>query len=186
MKPKKVVITGGPATGKTAIIDNLKLRGYTCFEEVIRKLTTAAQNSGDISESHSNPIALVTDSVLFNTNLINLRLDDFKSSKKLAVEVSFFDRGMPDVLAYMSYFKQDIEPWFINICQQYKYDDVFILPPWKAIYKVDGERFETFEQASAIYKSLKATYAAFGYTVKEVPIGTVDERTDFIIKHLNL
>ncbi|BAO76905.1 AAA family ATPase [Winogradskyella sp. PG-2] len=186
MNPKRIVITGGPATGKTAIIDDLNSKGYKCFEEVIRKLTAEAQNSGDITENHSNPIALVSDSVLFNTTLINLRVDDFKSAKHLDEKLSFFDRGMPDVLAYMSYFNQDISENFIHICSKHKYDYVFILPPWKAIYKDDAERFETFKEATDIYHQLKKTYQQFGYNCIEVPFGTIEDRTQFIIEQLNL
>ena len=91
---KRIVITGGPSTGKTTLINSLNLKGYTCFEEVIRKLTAEAQNSGDIIETHSNPIALVSDSELFNTKLLNLRVNDFKAAEQLDVNVSFFDEAM--------------------------------------------------------------------------------------------
>ncbi|NRB61209.1 MAG: ATP-binding protein [Winogradskyella sp.] len=185
MNPKRIVITGGPATGKTSIIDRLKELDFVCYEEVIRKLTTEAQESGDITEEHSNPIALVDDSVLFNTKLLQLRLDDFKDSVSLNKDVVFFDRGMPDVLAYMDFFNQDITENFIETCELYKYDCVFILPPWEAIYQRDGERFETFEQASDLYFHLNNTYRKFGYHTVEVPFGSVIERTDFILGYLN-
>ncbi|MFP4846104.1 AAA family ATPase [Winogradskyella sp. PE311] len=186
MNPIRIVITGGPATGKTAIIDNLNSKGYKCYEEVIRKLTAEAQNSGDITETHSNPIALVNDSVLFNTTLINLRVADFKASEKLDNLVSFFDRGMPDVLAYMDYFNQEVGKDFIDICKTYRYDFVFLLPPWKAIYKDDAERFETFDQATDIYHKLMQTYQRFDYKIIEVPFGKIEDRTQFIIEKLNL
>jgi predicted ATPase len=186
LNPKRIVITGGPATGKTAIIDHLISKNYTCFEEVIRKLTAEAQSSGAITEAHSNPIALVDDSVLFNTTLINLRVDDFNAAEKLDKALCFFDRGVPDVLAYMSYFKQEINENFMAICNENVYDYVFILPPWKAIFKDDAERFETFEQATDIYHQLKQTYQHFGYTIIEVPFGTIEKRTDFILEQLHL
>ena len=186
LKTKKIVITGGPATGKTAIVDDLIAKNYICYEEVIRKLTAAAQNSGDITEIHSNPIALVTDSEKFNTTLINLRIDDFKAAEQLNPEVCFFDRGVPDVLAYMSYFNQSIGESFNTICKTYTYDYVFLLPPWEAIFTHDEERFETFDQARDIYHKLKEAYQNFGYNIIEVPFGTVMDRTNFIIAQLNL
>jgi len=186
LKTKKIVITGGPSTGKTAIVDGLIAKDYICYEEVIRKLTAEAQNSGDITEVHSNPIALVTDSDKFNTTLINLRVDDFKAADLLNTAICFFDRGTPDVLAYMSYFNQNIDEKFINICKMYTYDYVFLLPPWKDIYTHDEERFETFEQASDIYHKLKESYQNFGYNIIEVPFGSIIDRTNFIIAQLNL
>lgn len=186
MKTKKIVITGGPATGKTAIVDYLIAKNYICYEEIIRKLTAEAQNSGDITEAHSNPIALVTDSKKFNTRLIDLRIEDFKSAEQLNTKVCFFDRGIPDVLAYMSYFNQSIDKKFIDICNTYIYDYIFLLPPWKDIYTDDEERFETFEQASDIYHKLKETYHNFGYKIIEVPFGPIIDRTNFIMAQLNL
>jgi len=39
LKPKKIVLIGGPATGKTTLIDALKTKGYHCFEEISRQVT---------------------------------------------------------------------------------------------------------------------------------------------------
>ncbi|WP_299117395.1 ATP-binding protein [uncultured Winogradskyella sp.] len=186
MNIERIVITGGPATGKTAIIDDLASRGHYCFEEVIRKLTAKAKDTGDITDLHSNPIALVSDSNAFNTNLINLRIDDFNDATIAKEKQVFYDRGIPDVLAYMSYFDQPISEAFNTICKTYKYDKIFLLPPWEAIYTDDGERFETFEQAVDIYHKLKETYQEFDYSIIEVPFGTIEERTDFIISHTHL
>ncbi len=184
LKTKKIVITGGPATGKTAIINHLESLKYPCYEEVIRKLTAAAQDAGDITVAHSNPIALVSDSGKFNTTLINLRVDDYLAAEQLNTDICFFDRGMPDVLAYMTYFNQAIGNDFTDICEKYKYDYMFILPPWKAIYTDDEERFETFEQATDIYHHLLDSYNRFGHNVIKVPFGTVEDRTQYILNSL--
>lgn len=182
MKTKRIVITGGPATGKTAIVDKLKVLGYSCYEEVIRKLTAEAQESGDIVEQHSNPIALVTDALEFNQKLINLRLDDYKEANE---KLNFYDRGMPDVLAYMSYFDQEIPSHFEEVCKNHIYDTVFILPPWKKIFGTDSERFENFKQAKAIFSSLKKTYELFGYQCIEVPKASIEKRTRFILTSID-
>ena len=39
---KRIVITGGPGTGKTALVRELENRGYDCFHEIIREMTEAA------------------------------------------------------------------------------------------------------------------------------------------------
>ena len=184
MNTLKIVITGGPATGKTAIVEYLESLGHQCFEEVIRKITAAAQDAGDITETHSNPIALVSDSKKFNTTLINLRVDDYLASENLKKNICFFDRGVPDVLAYMTYFSQSINKEFVNICEKCTYDYMFLLPPWKAIYTDDEERFETFEQATDIYHHLKNTYKQFGHKVIEVPFGSVEDRAKYIINSI--
>ena len=44
---KKIkVIIGGPGTGKTSIIDELKARGYCCYPEISREVTMEAKKQG--------------------------------------------------------------------------------------------------------------------------------------------
>ena len=46
MKLKKVIITGGPGTGKTSIIKELKKRGYFCNDEIWdKKYENPSKNS---------------------------------------------------------------------------------------------------------------------------------------------
>ena len=35
---KRIIITGGPCSGKTSIIDSLKDNGYKCFNEISREI----------------------------------------------------------------------------------------------------------------------------------------------------
>jgi len=81
----------------------------------------------------------------------------------------------------MDYFKQDIPDNFNTICKEHTYDHVFLLPPWEAIYKDDGERFETYKEATDIYHHLKETYERFGHTITEVPFGSIKDRTNYIL-----
>ena len=184
MNIKKIVITGGPATGKTTIINNLKFKGYTCFEEIVRKLTSAAIDVEDIKNTYSNPIELVADSKKFNQTLLDMRIADFVKSQTLPNDICFFDRGTPDVLAYMTCFGQPIQQSFVDLCKSHVYDFIFLLPPWELIFTQDAERFETFSQANKIYLQLKKTYSDLGYQVIEVPIGDVEKRVEFILKSL--
>ena len=46
MNPIKVVIAGGPGTGKTSIINHLKERGFLCFDEISRQVTLQARKDG--------------------------------------------------------------------------------------------------------------------------------------------
>ena len=32
----KILITGGPGTGKTTLVDELRKKGYVCSEEIVR------------------------------------------------------------------------------------------------------------------------------------------------------
>ena len=91
---------------------------------------------------------------------------------------------MPDVMAYMRYFNQPIPEEFVTICKKHTYDYMFLLPPWKAIYTDDGERFETFEQATDMYHHLRDSYKQFGHHIIEVPFGSVKDRANYILNSI--
>jgi len=184
LNTRKIVITGGPGTGKTSIINALKTKEFHCFDEVIRLMTLEAKQKGNSLTHVSNPIAFVNDPMQFNINLLNARIEQFLQSNVLDKHISFFDRGIPDVLAYMAFFNQAYDTTFKNACETHVYDSVFLLPPWEAIYKSDNERFETFEEAVQIHDYLKQTYIDFNYKIVEVPFGTVEERSNFILNRI--
>ncbi|WNH09937.1 AAA family ATPase [Thalassobellus suaedae] len=184
MNSKKIVITGGPGTGKTSIINELKNQNYHCFDEIIRELTLEAKNDVEADSQISNPIAFVNDPLDFNTKLLNGRLNQFKQAAGLNESLVFFDRGIPDVLAYMTFFNQEYDDEFLKICDTNRYHHIFLLPPWEAIYKSDNERFETFEEAVKIHEALKHVYKNLAYNIIEVPFGTIEKRIDFIINYL--
>ena len=74
-----------------------------------------------------------------------------------------FDRGIPDVLAYMDFFNQEYGEEFITACQDNRYNIIFIAPPWEEIYVSDNERLETYKEAQEIHHALMGTYTRFGY-----------------------
>ncbi|SNR48715.1 Predicted ATPase [Maribacter sedimenticola] len=184
MKNKRIVVTGGPGTGKTVLISSLEEHGFHCFHEVIRTMTLDALDGKEVDDQLVNPIDFVDDAKSFNDQLINARLKHFKEGEVIQMPHLFYDRGLPDVIAYMNYFKQPIEPYYSNLCSRHRYDEVLILPPWEDIYVQDNERMENFEQACGIHAHLDQTYTALGYQPIEVPFGTIEERLQFVIDHL--
>lgn len=174
MGVEKIVITGGPGTGKSSIITELKNRNYYCLDEISRQITIDAQKQGTDQLFLTNPI-------LFSKLLLKGRLKQYRTAHKTNAAIAFFDRGIPDVLAYLNYIDVPYPNEFVNTAEHSVYDNVFILKPWAAIYKSDNERYENFKQAETIYKHIDDTYQKFGYKLINVPFGTVAERTDFIL-----
>ena len=178
MKTRKIVLIGGPGTGKTTLINALKSDGYHCMEEISRQVTIDAQEKG-IDQ------LFLEDPLIFSQQLLLGRQNQFKIAESLKQDLVFFDRGLPDVIAYLDYLGSSYPETFKKVCSQYKYDCVFILKPWKAIYKQDNERYETFNQAIEIHNYLVESYTKFGYTIIDTPFGTVQERIDFIVNYLS-
>ncbi|MEW4924123.1 ATP-binding protein [Algibacter sp. 2305UL17-15] len=174
---KKIVITGGPGTGKSTIINELIRKNYTCFEEISRQVIIDARKEGIDQLFLTNPL-------LFSELLLKGRLEQFQTSETLKSDIVFFDRGIPDVLAYMNYIGDPYPDHFIQTTKNAVYDTVFILKPWEAIHKNDTERYESFSQAKDIHNHLLKTYTDFNYTPIDVPFGAIEARTNFILNTL--
>lgn len=179
MNTKKIVITGGPGTGKSSIIIELKKRGHICFDEISRQVTLEARKNGVEQLFLTKPL-------LFSQMLLEGRAKQFVEADSHEHATVFLDRGLPDVLAYMDFFGSDYPPDFTSICQKNTYDAVFILAPWHEIFQSDSVRYETFEQAEVIHKHLLETYQKYNYNLTDVPFETVAKRADFILDSLNL
>ena len=178
MSTQKIVITGGPGTGKTSIINELIKRNHKCLEEVSRQITLQARKDGVEQLFLKEPL-------LFSELLLNGRKAQFEIAKNLKDELVFLDRGIPDILAYMDFIGDSHPEVFVNACKAYKYDQVFILAPWQEIYISDSERYESFDQAIEIHEHLINTYSKYGYNLIDVPFGSVKKRTDFILNSIN-
>ncbi len=146
-------------------------------------MTAKAKKVKTSLEQVSNPLVFVDDPMQFNKALIHGRKNHFDDSLKSDESVCFFDRGIPDVLAYMDYFKQVYPTTFEAISRSYRYDKIFILPPWKDIYTSDNERLETFQEAEELHLHLSATYKKFGYEPIMVPKASIAERTAFVLEN---
>lgn len=178
MNTKKIVITGGPGTGKSSVLQEFSRRGYISFPEISRQVTLEAQKQGTDQ-------LFLTDPLLFSKRLLEGRKRQYIEAEKQDTDKVIIDRGVHDVLAYMDYAKTPYPPHFTEICESCRYDAIFVLPPWKDIYVSDNERYENFQQAEAIHHFIKSTYIAYGYELTEVPIGPVSARVDFMLKHLD-
>lgn len=173
MNTKKIVITGGPGTGKTSIINELLRRDYICLEEISRQVILDAQKQG-IDQ------LFLTKPLLFSDMLLEGRKKQFSEARSND-QLTFLDRGIPDIVAYMDYLGTKYPERFIEACQNHSYDHVFILAPWQQIYVSDNERYENFDQAVQIHDHLVNAYTSYGYDLHDVPFGSVESRADFIL-----
>lgn len=179
----KIVLTGGPGTGKTTIMNQLDALGYNCQHEISRQVILEGQKNGVEQLFLEDPLA-------FSLALFEGRKTQFiraeESQESPSKTVVFFDRGLPDVVAYMDYLNQESPEKFLRDLETHRYDYVFILPPWQAIHVQDNERYESFEQGQEIHHHIANRYEKLGYQPIVVPTGSIIQRTDYILNHLNL
>jgi len=177
--PQKAVITGGPSTGKSTTIKALLKKGYTCMPEIARDITLEARKKGIDQLFLSDPLG-------FSEILLKKRETQYATVNKSKESIVFFDRGIPDICAYMDERNIVYPKTFLEKSNAFKYDFVFLFPPWEKIFSNDNERYENFEQSLSIHHHLKNIYQKLNYNIIEVPHDTVENRVHFILNFLNL
>lgn len=174
-----ILLIGGPSTGKSTTLFALEQKGFKCLPEIAREVTIEAQKKGIDQLFVSQPL-------LFSEMLLEGRIKQHQEALENLPKISFIDRGIPDVLAYLRFSKSEIPSLFEEACQTYKYQKVFHFPIWDEIYVQDGERYESLEQAKIIDAYLISTYKDFGYEIIEVPKDSIENRCNFIIEQTQI
>jgi predicted ATPase len=174
LNSKKIVITGGPGTGKTSLINELIKRGHTCLEEISRQVILDARKDGVEQLFLTKPL-------LFSERLLEGRMKQYQQAENMIQDPVFMDRGVPDVLAYMDYANESYPDHFVEACKTCQYQQVYVLAPWQEIFISDGERYENFEQAVKIHHQLLNTYKKYDYHLIDIPFDTIENRVDYLL-----
>lgn len=174
-----IVLTGGPGTGKTTVINAMAQQGFCCYPEISREIINQAKRQGIDQLFLENPL-------LFSEMLLEGRKKQFLEATQEEESMIFLDRGLPDVLAYMHYIGDRYPKGFTELCKSYQYSKVFLFPPWEEIYVGDSERYENFEQSKLIYAHLKETYEEYGYDIIEMPKESPEKRILFILEEISV
>jgi len=172
-----IVLTGGPGSGKTTVINELKLRGFFCSEEVGRKvIQTQVEQKGD-ALPWANKEA-------FRDLMLKSEIGSYLQYQSQSGLV-FFDRGIVDILGYSNLEQIQLSDEQLSVMPNFKYHSkVFIFPPWKEIFTNDSERKQDFAIAIETYKEMVTVYEKSGYELIEIPFASVDERVDFILANI--
>lgn len=169
------VLTGGPGSGKSAIIEALHRVGYARSAEAGRGIIQDQVSIG-------GPALPWHDPVLFAELMLSWDLRSYRMAEQAAGPV-FFDRGVVDVLGYLRLLGRPAPRHVKAAVETFRYNPrVFIAPPWEEIYRQDGERKQNFAEAVYTYEAMVAAYNESGYELVAIPLGSVEQRTQFVLK----
>ncbi len=171
------IITGGPSTGKTTLLQELELLGHKTVPEAAR--TWIDENLGrGISVKQ-----LRADEYKFQQDIAKLKA---KIERAIDADaLTFFDRGMHDTLAFMRHYGFPIEGWIVKLAEKSQYKKVFLLEPL-AFYERDYARTEDQHFLNKIPQLLHDVYTEFGMKPISVPPISPAERAKFILHHIGV
>lgn len=175
--PRYIVLTGGPGSGKTTVIEELKRLGYNCSDETGRKIIK--------QELEWSGRALPwLDKQAFRDRMLDEELRAYEFHQHHAGPV-FFDRGIIDTYGYSVLEDIEATSTLQSYCSSLRYHrQVFIFPPWKEIFTNDAERKQNFSTAQRTYQAMQEAYRYFGYKLLQVPFAPVADRVLFILREL--
>lgn len=172
-----IVLTGGPGSGKTTLIEALAKRGHAVQPEAGRAIIRDQRAIGGEGLPWKNR-ALFAELML----AADLRSYDEACGQG---ELVFFDRGLPDIVGYLALCGLPVPPYAGAAAERFRYRrTVFIAPPWPAIFGQDAERKQDFAEAERTYEAMARTYPRYGYDLVELPQESVETRVDFVLKRL--
>ncbi len=164
------VITGGPSSGKTKVIEYLAFLNYAIIPEAARILIDAKTSKGKTIEE------IRGDEAKFQKRTLEMKI---KTENRIPSEqITFFDRGIPDSIAYYHICEKDTSPVVI-VSQKRKYKKIFLLE--QLPFQNDYARIEDKKTVQHLSQLLYKSYSDLNYNIIRVPVKPIKERVEFIL-----
>ncbi|MGK8639207.1 MAG: AAA family ATPase [Agrobacterium sp.] len=172
-----IVVTGGPGSGKSSLIDAMAQRGFRTMPEAGRAIIRDQIRIG----GKALPWA---DRALFAELMLGWELRSYQEALASDALV-LMDRGMPDVVGYLTLCGLPVPAHFETAAKTYPYNKrVFLAPYWDAIFTQDTERKQDRQEAEATGMVMAETYGRLGYQIVELPLVGIEQRADFVAENL--
>ncbi|KVP41640.1 AAA family ATPase [Burkholderia ubonensis] len=172
------VVTGGPGSGKSTLIDALERAGFARSQEAGR---------GVIQDQVAvdGPALPWRDRSAFAELMLGWEMRSHHLARQARGPV-FFDRGVPDVIGYLRLSGLAVPAHAEAAARRFRYHRrVFIAPPWPDIYTQDAERRQDFAEAVRTCDAMVECYASYGYRLIELPRASVKARVRFVLDALD-
>ena len=173
------VVTGGPGSGKTTLIEALKDAGFAASVEAGRGIIQDQVATGGTALPWHN-------AELFAELMLSWEMRSYHLAQQTTGPV-FFDRGVVDMVGYYRLLGLPVPQPAVKASQMFRYHRrAFLAPPWPAIYEQDRERKQDFAEAVRTCEAIAAAYTEYGYELVELPREPVGERIRFVLDAIGL
>ncbi|BAV46149.1 ATPase [Mesorhizobium sp. 113-1-2] len=173
------VLTGGPGSGKTTLIEALRRVGFATSVEAGRGIIRDQRAIGGSALPWE-------DRTLFAELMLSWEMRSYQNAIERKGPV-FFDRGVPDTLGYLRLSGLPAAAHIRTAAMRFRYNPrVFIAPPWPEIFAQDEERKQTPDEAERTYHALAGVYTELGYELVPLPLAPVEARLRFVLAKAGL
>jgi predicted ATPase len=172
---KRFIITGAPGAGKTAILRQLELDGFSVVEEAATDVIAAAQ-------AHGTPQPWTH--LSFIDAIVQLQKDRLTRATHQPDEIQFHDRSVVCTAALAVYLGFPRSQFLANELERVKKEAiyqhrVFFIRNLGFIMPTEARRI-TFEETLRFEKIHEETYRDHGFELVSIEPGTLAERVSII------
>ena len=173
------ILTGGPGSGKSTLLAALRKLGLHTMPEAGRAVIQEQVACG------GNALPW-NDRVAFAEHMFERDAASWRAAHALTGPV-FFDRGVADVAGYLRLCGLPVPHHILTAARTFDYSrQVFIAPPWPAIFAQDAERKQTMKEAEATWSTMVDVYTELGYNLVTLPLASVSERVQFVLETIGV
>jgi predicted ATPase len=171
----RFLLTGGPGSGKTTTIEELRALGHRTTPDVARAL---------IQERRKEGLAPRPDPATFGREILAAEIRQYDAVPADRGLV-FFDRGIPDALCMTVACNSMSMQQATEILDARPYNPIaFLFSPVESMYLRDSERDQTFEEATLVSEEAARFYTAMGFHLVKAPLLPPRERAAFFLSSI--
>lgn len=168
------VITGGPCSGKSTVVDLLRQRGFQTSIEKARHYIDLQRGRGKSVEE------IARHQREFQLHVLNMQIALEKTLKP--DEITFLDRAIPDARAYYKYLGLPEDKKLESAIATVGYKKVFILDYLPLVS--DYARREDQAAQKRIHRHIIEVYRTLPFPIVTVSVMPPEERVEFILANL--
>lgn len=180
----RIVVTGGPYSGKTSLVRALGDRGYATAPEaamqVIEKLNREHGVEGQKAWRTKNRVE-------FQCLIAERQAELERAAEAHSARALFLDRGRHDGVAYCRHFKEEVPRRVAELVAEADYDAVLLLDTLTNFEnRSETGRTSDRERSLALRECLDVVYREAGLEPIRIAEAPMTQRTDAALQALGL
>lgn len=175
MRPRRFVISGGPAVGKAGVFNRLRKKGYPCSQ------TETAREIYREFKARLGRHLLKEDRREYSLAVLHAFIQEYLQHDE---GLYFYNRGIPDGYGWERAFGIEPSQELEEAAAKYRYDGVFILDPLDRFEDEGDIAWASEREAARVHQLIIQGYVDAGYQPIFVPSDSVERRVRFIEANL--